>query len=129
MHSITIKLNDTSLDQLDVLATQYIDDYKLRGKGKPPLTHSEWLSKTASGKQFMHDCMSYKYIKLTQTELTKLSIKLYYEAFNMKPRHSALNARAITLQEAKSAVIAELLAKAVQSSEKPVLTLIQKKNT
>ena len=128
MHSVTIKLSSEALAQLEVLAAQYTEDYKLHNKGKPPLTHSEWLAKTQSGKQFMHDCMSYKYIKLTQAELTKLSIKLYYEAFNMKPRHSALRAQALTSQEARSAVIMELLAKAAQSSEKPVLTLIHKKN-
>jgi hypothetical protein len=128
MQSITLKISTEAAEQLDSLARQYIKDYIKLGKGRPPLSHTEWLAKHPDGKQFMHDCMQYKYLKLTQGELTKLSMKLYYETYSMVARYGTTHVRPPTLREAKNAVIIEAILRTVQVSEKPVLSILSKKN-
>ena len=127
MHSLTLKITTDAAGQLDVLAQQYIQDYIKLGKGRPVFTHMEWLSKHPDGKLFMHDCMQHKYLKLNQTELTKLSNKLYSESLSTGTQHGTVYIHTPTLKEARNAVIIELLQKAAQVYEKPVLTIIPTK--
>lgn len=127
MNSIALKIPDNALEQLDVLAEQYIQDYIRIGKGRPSFTHMEWLAKHQAGKQFRHDCMQHKYLKLSQVELTKLSNKLYSESLSIGAQHGTVHVHTPTLKEARNAVVIELIQKVAHAYEKPILTIIPTK--
>ena len=101
LQKIAIDVPSAIARQIEVMAVARQQLYYKNFPADKPLTQAQWAIMTKEGREFMRDCVTHKYARLSHTELRKVVKQAYLDTVEAQPQKGP------TLKDFKTEILTE----------------------
>jgi hypothetical protein len=103
LQKISVEVPTATARQIEDMAAERMQQHYRKHPADKTMTQAQWAIMTKEGREFMRDCVTHKYARLSHAELRKVARQAYLDTVDAQPQKGP------TLKDFKAEILAEAI--------------------